>query len=105
MCDAEFSGASIPQVAAVFVVSRVALVGEVALPVSTAGRDMGQPTYIDVDQFVTTNGLAVNTLRPLVSSNLRSVDALESALPSMSPLEHPTDSEIISTSGAGNATS
>ena len=50
MCDAEFSGASIPHVAAVFVVGRVALVGEVALPVSTAGRDIGQPTYIDVDQ-------------------------------------------------------
>ena len=66
MCDAEFNGASIPHVAAVFVVGRVALVDEVALPVSTAGRDMGQPTYTDVDQFVTTNGLAVNTLRPLV---------------------------------------
>ena len=66
MCDVEFSGASIPHVTAVFVVGRVALVGEVALPVSTAGRDMGQPTYTDVDQFVTTNGLAVNTLRPLV---------------------------------------
>lgn len=101
MCDAEFSGASIPHVAAVFVVGRVALVDEVALPVSTAGRDMGQPTYIDVDQFVTTNGLAVNTLRPLVSSNLRPVDALESAWPSMSPSEPPTDSEIVPTSGAG----
>ena len=109
MCDAEFSGASIPHVAAVFVVGRVALVGEVALPVSTAGRDMGQPTYIDVDQFVTTNGLAVNlavnTLRPLVSSSLRPVYALESTLLSMSPSESPTDSEIVPTYGAGNATS
>ena len=51
MCDAEFSGASIPQVAAVFVVSRVALVGEVALHVSTAGWNTGQSTYIDVDQL------------------------------------------------------
>ena len=48
--DAEFSGASIPQAAAVLVVGRVALVGEVALHASTAGWDMGQPTYIDVDQ-------------------------------------------------------
>ena len=104
MCDAEFSGASIPQVAAVFVVSRVALVGEVALHVSTAGWNTGQSTYIDVDRFVTRNGLAVSTLKPIVSSNLRPVDTLGSTLSFMSPLEHPTDSEIISTSGAGNAT-
>ena len=105
MCNAEFSGASIPQVAAVFVVGRVALVGEIALPVSTAGWDTGQPTYIDVDQSDTTNGPAVNTPRPLVSSNLRPVDPLGSALPSMSPSGPPSDSEIVSTFGAGNATS
>ncbi len=51
MCNAEFSGASIPQVAAVFVVGRVALVGKTALPVSTAGWNTGQSTYIDVDQI------------------------------------------------------
>ena len=105
MCNAEFSGASIPQVAAVFVVGRVALVGEITLPVSTAGWDTGRSTYIDVDQFVTTIGPAVNTLRSLVPSNLRPVDALGSALPPMSPLGPPTDSEIVSTSEAGNATS
>ena len=105
MCDAEFSGASIPHMAAVFVVGRVALVGEAALPASTAGWDTGQPTYIDVDQSDTTNGPAVNTPRPLVSSNLRPVEALESALPFMSPSGPPSDSEIVSTSGAANATS
>ena len=105
MCDAELSAASIPQLAAVFVVGRVALVGEIALPVSTAGWDTGRSTYIDVDQFVTTNGLVINTLRPLVPSNLRPVDALGSALSTMSPLGPPTDSEIVSTSEAGNATS
>ena len=105
MCNAEFSGASIPQMATVFVVGRVALVGKIALPVSTGGWDIGQPTDIDMGQFVTTNGLAVNTLRPPVSSNLRPVDALGSVLPSMSPSGPPTDSEIVSTSEAGNATS
>ena len=56
MCNAEFSGASIPHVAAVFVVGRVALVGEAALPVYYAGWDTGQFLFIDADQLATTTG-------------------------------------------------
>ena len=64
MCNAGLSAASIPQLAAVFVVGRVALVGEIALPVSTAGWDTGRSTYVDVGPFVTTN------TRPSICSGL-----------------------------------
>ena len=56
MCNAEFSGASIPQMAAVFVVGRVALVGKIALPVYYAGWDTGQFPFIDPGQLATTTG-------------------------------------------------